>query len=63
MNVFPIFVEMELEPCNLFNAPYFFEISHVMIFSYTWEMKSLAYKKYVNNPFNLNKINLQQYSH
>jgi len=42
---------------------FFFEIPHVMIFSYTWEMKSLAYKKYVNNPFNLNKISLQQYSH
>jgi hypothetical protein len=65
---FLIFVEMELEPCNFFNAPYMLEICHVMILSSTCEMKSIAYHnivhpKYVNNPFNLNKTSLQLYCH
>jgi hypothetical protein len=34
------FVEMELEPCNFFNAPYLLEIFHVMIFSSTCEIKN-----------------------
>ncbi len=42
-----IFVEMELEPCNFFNAPYLLEIYHVMIFNYTCEMKSIAYRDIV----------------
>jgi hypothetical protein len=42
-----IFVEMELEPCNFFNAPYLFEICHVMIVSFTCEMKSVAYHNIV----------------
>jgi hypothetical protein len=57
---------MELEPCNFFNPPYLIEIFHVMIFSSTCEMKLVAYhnvvmSKYLNNPFNLNKISLQLY--
>jgi hypothetical protein len=38
-----IFVEMELEQCNFFDAAYFFEICHVMTFNSTCEMKSVAY--------------------
>jgi len=44
---FSIFVEMELEPCNSFNAPYMFKIFHVMIFNSTCEMKSIAYHNIV----------------
>jgi hypothetical protein len=44
---FSIFVEMELEPCNFFNVFYLLEIFHVMIFSYTYEMKSIAYHNIV----------------
>jgi hypothetical protein len=63
-----IFVEIELQPCNFFNAPYLLEICHVMTFSSTCEMKLVAYhnivmSKNVNNPFNLNKISLQLYYH
>jgi hypothetical protein len=43
MNVFSIFVEMEIELNNFFNAPYLLEIYHVMIFGSTCEMKSIAY--------------------
>ncbi len=42
-----IFVEMEFEPCNFFNAPYLLEIFHVMIFSSTCEMKLVAYHNIV----------------
>jgi hypothetical protein len=42
-----IFVEMEFEPCNFFNAPYLLEIFHVMIFSSTREMKLVAYHNIV----------------
>jgi hypothetical protein len=42
-----IFVEMELEPCNFFNPPYLLEICHVMIFSFTCEMKLVAYHKII----------------
>jgi len=42
-----IFVEMELEPCNFFNAPYLLEICHVMTFSSTCKMKSIAYHNIV----------------
>jgi len=41
------FVEMEFEPCNFFNAPYLFEIYHVMTFSSTCEMKSIEYHNIV----------------
>jgi len=44
---FSIFAKMELKPCNFFNAPYFLEIYHVMIFRYTFEMKSLTYHNIV----------------
>jgi hypothetical protein len=44
---FSIFVEMELEPCNFFNPPYLLEICHVMIFSSTREMKSVAFHNIV----------------
>jgi hypothetical protein len=47
MNVFSIFVEMELELCNFFNPPYLLEICHVMIFSSTCEMKSIVYHNIV----------------
>jgi len=57
------FVEMELEPCNLFNPLYLLEICHVIIFSFTCEMKSIAYHnivllKNLNNPINFNKTSL-----
>jgi hypothetical protein len=42
-----IFVEMEFEQCNFLNPPYILEIYHVMIFSSTCEMKSIAYHKIV----------------
>jgi hypothetical protein len=42
-----IFVEMEFEQGNFFNPPYLFEICHVMIFSSTCEMKSIAYHNIV----------------
>jgi hypothetical protein len=42
-----IFLEMELEPCNFFNAHYLFEIYHVMTFNSTCEMKSIAYHNIV----------------
>jgi hypothetical protein len=42
-----IFVEMELEPCNFFNPAYLLEICHVMIFSFTCEMKLVAYHKII----------------
>jgi len=44
-----IFVEMEgwNEQCNFFNAPYLLEIYHVMTFSSTCEMKSIAYHNIV----------------
>jgi hypothetical protein len=41
------FVEMELEPCNFFNAPYLFEICDVMTFSSTCEMKLVTYHNIV----------------
>ncbi len=47
MNFFSIFVEMELEQCNFFNAPYLLEICHVMTFNSTCEMKSVAYHNIV----------------
>jgi len=61
-------VEMELEPCNLFIPLYLLEIFHVIIFSSTCEMKSVAYHnivllKNLNNPINLNKTSLQLYCH
>jgi hypothetical protein len=40
---YSIFVEMEFEQCSFFNPPYLLEIYHVMIFSSTCEMKSIAY--------------------
>jgi len=62
------FIEMEIEPCNFFNPSYMLEFYHVMIFSSTCEMNLVAYhniviQKYLNNPFNLNKTNLQLYCH
>jgi hypothetical protein len=62
------FVEMELEPCNFFNAPYLLEIYHVMTFNSICEMKLVTYHnivmwKNVNNPFNLIKISLKLYCH
>jgi hypothetical protein len=42
-----IFVEMEFEPCNFFNAAYLFKIYHVMTFSSACEMKSIAYHNIV----------------
>ncbi len=56
---YSIFVEMELEPCNFFNALYLFETCHVMTLNSTCEMKSVAYhnivmSKYVNDAFTLN---------
>jgi hypothetical protein len=44
---FFFFVEMELESCNFFNAPYMLEICHVMTFSSTCEMKLEAYHNIV----------------
>ncbi len=40
---YSIFVEMELKPCNFFNALHLFEICHVMIFNSIFEMKFVAY--------------------
>jgi hypothetical protein len=42
-----IFVDVELEPCNFFNAPYLLEIFHVTTFSSTCEMKLIAYHNIV----------------
>ncbi len=44
---FSIFVGMELQPCNFFNAPYLLEICHVMTFNSTCEMKSITYHNIV----------------
>ncbi len=41
------FVGMELEPFNFYNPLYLLEICHVMIFSSTCEMKSIAYHNIV----------------
>ncbi len=59
---------MELDPCSFFNPLYLVEIFHFMIFNSTCEMESTAHHniiilKYLNNPFNLNKTNLQLYCH
>ncbi len=45
--IFSIFVEMELEPCNIFNAPYMLEIYHVITFNSTCEMKLVIYNNIV----------------
>jgi hypothetical protein len=47
MNFYFIFVEMEFETYNFFNALYLLEIFHVMTFNSTCEMKSIAYRNIV----------------
>jgi hypothetical protein len=42
-----IFVQMEFEPCNFCDPPYLLEICHVMMFTSTCEMQSIAYKNIV----------------
>ncbi len=44
---YSIFVEMELEPCNFFNAHYLLEIFHVMTFNSTCEIKLVTYHNIV----------------
>jgi hypothetical protein len=44
---YSIFVEMELEPWNFFNALYSLDICHVMTFGSTCEMKSIPYHNIV----------------
>ncbi len=45
--MFFFLVEIELEPCKLFNAPYILKIYHVMTFNSTCEMKSITYHNIV----------------
>ncbi len=42
-----ISIEMELEPCNFFNAPYLLKIYHDTTFNSTCEMKLVAYHNIV----------------
>ncbi len=53
---------------SMIHLNYLLEICHVMIFTSTCQMKSITYhniiiSKILNNPFNLNKTNVQLYYH